>query len=226
MKIKKRRVLLLLINYYTAVYVIIAVLVIYHGGFTARELLIYLLIWIYIFPPLLCRLVIFLYGRPVGIVKANSALFMRWWFLTQLQMVFVRLPFLEEVLRIFPGIYSAWLNLWGARVSLFTYWSPAVTVTDRYLIHIDHGAVIGGGCRIGAHILMVDKNGEKYLTLAQVQIDKNSVIGIHAAIGPGCHVYPNETIPAGKILKPFFAWKDGKILRPVDLSPATQALGS
>lgn len=157
-----------------------------------------------------------LFGRPIGTVNSHSTVFLKWWFLTQLQIIFVRFSLLEEFLRIFPGVYNLWLNLWGAKVSLLTYWSPAVTVTDLYNIHIGSGTIIGGGCRMGAHMITVGDNGIQYLTLAPVIIEHQSVIGLHAVIGPGCHVYANETLPAGKILKPFYSWKNGRIQRPVN----------
>jgi len=206
--------LIVLVNYYTALYVIAGVTILMLGNFNAYSTLLFLLIWIYLLPPILCRILILLYGRPLGTVSSNSPTFIYWWFLTQLQMLFMRLTFLEELLRIFPGVYNLWLNLWGGKVSLFAYWSPGVTVTDRYLINIGRGVVLGGGCRIGAHIVVHRSDDTQLLTLAGVIVDEHSVIGIHAAIGPGCHVHAQETVPAGKILKPFYRWKDGKIIRP------------
>ena len=206
--------LVVLINYYPALYVITGAAILLLGNFTVQQGLLFLLVWIYLMPPLLCRVLILIFGRPSGTVSSNSPTFIYWWFLTQLQMVFARFAFLEELLRIFPGIYNLWLNLWGGRVNLFVYWSPAVTVTDRYLMNIGRGAILGGGCLIGAHIFVHQPDGTQLLTLAGVTIDEHSVVGIHAAIGPGCHVHAHETVPAGKILKPFYSWKDGSVHRP------------
>lgn len=215
MKAKTYSFLILLINYYSAFYVIIGVTLPYIYGYSTSDVVYFLLFWIYLLPPLLCRTVITIFSRPVGIVNSHSAVFLKWWFLTQLQIIFVRFPFLEELLRVFPGVYSLWLNLWGAKVSLFTYWSPGVTIIDPYHINIAKGAIIGGGSRIGAHIITVEADGKQTLTLAPVNIEHHSVVGFQASIGPGCRVYANETLPAGKILKPFYAWKDGQIQRPV-----------
>lgn len=206
--------LLLAINYYSAIYVILGVTIPYLYGYSSISLLVFIALWIYLLPPLLCRIYITLFGRPVGTVKSNSRVFFNWWFLTQLQVVFVRFPFLEELLRIFPGVYNLWINLWGGKVSLLAYWSPGVTVTDRYHINIGRHTIIGGGCRIGGHLISVDEEGDQCLIVAPLKIEEGCVIGFHAAIGPGSHVYAKETIPANKILKPFYTWKDGKVQRP------------
>ena len=214
MKSKLYPLLVLLINYYSAIYIFIGISVPLLFDCTTLEVVLFFVAYIYLFPPFLCRLFITIWGRPVGTVNSNTKIFLYWWFLTQLQILFVRLPFLEEILRFFPGLYSLWLNLWGAQVSLLTYWSPGVTLTDRYHLNIEKGVIIGGGCRLGAHIITFTNDNLQCLTLAPITIERHSVVGIHAAIGPGCRVYPQETVPAGKILKPFYQWKDGKIRRP------------
>lgn len=214
MKNRLYAVLVVLINYYPALYVLTATAILVLGDLDVESTLLFLLVWIYLLPPLLCRALILLFGRPMGTVSCNSTTFIYWWFLTQLQILFARFAFLEELLRIFPGAYNLWLNLWGGRVNLFAYWSPAVTVADRYLMSIGRGAVLGGGCRIGAHLIDHRPDGTQRLILAAVSIDEHSVIGFHAAIGPGCHVHAHETVPAGKILKPFYTWKDGRVHRP------------
>lgn len=214
MRLNIFRLLTVIINYYSAVYVLSGITLAFLFSPSFSCVTIFVFIYVYLVPPVLCRLLISLFGRPVGTVNSDSKVFIYWWFLTQLQIIFVRLPFLEELLRIFPGLYSFWLNIWGGRISLLTYWSPGVILTDRYHLNIERGVIIGGGCRIGAHIITITDNNLQRLTLAPVTIEHNSVIGFNAAIGPGCHVYPGETLPAAKILKPFYAWQHGKIKRP------------
>ena len=207
--------LTLVINYYSAVYVITGAAIPYFLNLSIAYTFLFIFTWLYLVPPLLCRLFISIFGRPVGTVDLHSKTFLYWWFLTQLQIIFVRLQVLEELLRLFPGLYSLWLNLWGAKVSVLTYWSPGVTVTDYYHISIGRGVVVGGGCRIGGHVFTLDKDGGQRLILAPLLIEHDSLIGLNAAVGPGSHVHANETIPAGKMLKPFYSWKDGKVHRPV-----------
>ncbi|MDH3762400.1 MAG: hypothetical protein OEU50_15575 [Gammaproteobacteria bacterium] len=214
MKINFYPLLTILINYFPAIYLIASAVIVVPADYAIEIKLLFILAWIYFLPPLICRLLILIWGRPLGTVSSASPTFIYWWFLTQLQIVFIRFPFLEEVLRIIPGAYNLWLNLWGGKVSLFAYWSPGVTVADRYLISVGRGAVLGGGCRIGAHILVQQADNTQLLTLAEVRIDEYSVIGIHAGVGPGCHVHAHETLPGGKLMRPFYSWKDGRIHRP------------
>lgn len=206
--------LILIINYFSGLYIVLGVALAILLNPTAAQLILFTLWWIYLLPAIICRVLILTLGRPIGTVDDSSPIFLYWWFLTQLQMIYARLPFLEELLRFFPGLYSLWLNLWGAKVSLFTYWSPGVTIADRYHINISNRAIIGGGCRIGAHVVALNKNQKQHLILAPVTIEKGAMVGLHAAVGPGCHIYANETVPAGKLLKPFYSIKDGRIQRP------------
>ncbi len=206
-------VLILLINYFSGFYIILAVASVWVLELSTLPLILFSLCWIYLLPALICRVLIMMLGKPVGCVDNTSAVFIYWWFLTQLQMIYARLPFLEEILRFFPGLYSVWLNLWGAKVSIFTYWSPGVIIADRYHLTIGSGAVIGGGCRIGAHVVLLDQERKQRLILAPVTIEKNTLVGLHAGVSPGCHIYAGETVPAGKLLKPFSTIKGGRIHR-------------
>jgi hypothetical protein len=206
--------LILIINYYSGLSIVLGVVLAILLNPTGAQLIVFTLCWIYLLPALICRALILMLGRPVGTVDHSSSVFLYWWFLTQLQMIYARLPFLEEILRFFPGLYSLWLKIWGAKVSLFVYWSPGVPIADRYHINIGNRAIIGGGCRIGAHLIALDKERKQRLTLAPVTIDSGAMVGLHAAVGPGCHVYADEIVPAGKLLKPFYSIKDGRIHRP------------
>ena len=67
-------------------------------------------IWLYLIVPLLCRLLLRgvpLDGEPLD---QDSRGFKLWWFSSQLQCIFDRLTFLDEILRLVPGLYSAWLH--------------------------------------------------------------------------------------------------------------------
>ena len=210
---RKTPVYMLAMNYFLPVYLLVGALLAAFTG-TLGDAILLLLVWLYLLPPLCCRLALMLIGKPQGEVDDSSPVFMRWWLVSQLQVLYSRIPLLEEILRIVPGLYSLWLRLWGARVSLFIYWSPGVQVFDRYHLTIDSGVVIGGGCRIGAHAMRRNDDGSFYLVVAPLVIERDCVIGFNAALGPGVHVYSGETIPAGKILKPFTGWRDGRVTRP------------
>ena len=58
------------------------------------------LVWIYVVPPLICRLTLAIFGRPAGhALGQESRGYKVWWFLLQLQSLHNRLPWLEELLR-------------------------------------------------------------------------------------------------------------------------------
>ena len=57
----------------------------------------------------------------------------------QLQVLYSAFP----ALRLVPGLYSAWLRLWGSRVGRAVYWTPQVKITDRGLLKVGDGVVFG-----------------------------------------------------------------------------------
>lgn len=205
---------MILFNYFTPLYLVLGGLGVIYGRWSVVSLTAFVLLWLYLLLPLTCRLLVAALGRPVGVLGTDSRAFALWWFLTQLQILYNRFPVLEEMLRIVPGVYGAWLSLWGAKVSPMAYWAPGAVVTDRYLLEIGRGAVLGGGCRIGGHVMQRGLDGELVLRVAPVTIEQGAMIGLHAGVGPGCHVYANETVPAGRLLKPGFSRKDGASRAP------------
>lgn len=205
---------LFIYNAFTAGYLVCGISMAWLWVASLVQGVLFAVVWIYFVPPLLCRLAIAVRGQPMpGQYGMQDAAFQQWWLLTQLQMIFNRFPWLEELLRLIPGLYPLWLNLWGAQVSLYSYWSPGVVVADRQWLRIGQRAILGGGCRIGAHVLQRLEGGEMRLYLGPVSIEADAMVGLHAAIGPGCHVHANETVPAGRLLKPFYSWKNGMARR-------------
>ena len=169
------------------------------------------LAWLYILPPLLCQLSLKLLGRPISENAApGSRAFRHWWFLTQLQMIFNRISLLEDLLRLIPGAYGIWLSLWGSRVSPLAYWAKDVLITERYLLDIGPGVVLASYSALSAHLLTQDEQGRQRLIVAPIKIDAGAMIGIRAGIGPGCHIYANETLPAARMLPPFSGWREGR----------------
>jgi hypothetical protein len=45
------------------------------------------------------------FGRPEGQLTQDMSAYRVWWVLTQWQILFNRLPWLEELLRLVPGLY-------------------------------------------------------------------------------------------------------------------------
>lgn len=177
------------------------------------------MLWLYLLPPVLGRIVL-LTGSPVTDGAApGEAAFKRWWLLTQLQMPFNRIGLLEELLRLVPGLYSLWLNLWGARVSLMTYWTRDVLISERYLLTIEPGVTLASQTGITAHLVSPDAYGELRLMVAPVVIERGAVLGIRSGLGPGCRVFAGELLPAGRMLPPYHGWRDGHKVKLNRLDP-------
>jgi hypothetical protein len=167
--------------------------------------------WIYILPPLAGRVAMTLFGAPEGEgLGQNARAFKVWWLLTQLQVLFNRFGFLEELLRMVPGLYALWLNAWGARVSPVVYWGPGAAVVDRQSVRIGPGAVIGTRAVLAGHLAVKDAQGAFRITLAPVEIGERALIGAHAGIGPGCRIAAGEEVPAAAFLRPFTQWTGGR----------------
>ena len=164
----------------------------------------------YLLPPLLARLLFLLFGKPRGRnIAQRSRAFRIWWLLLQLQMPFNRLPWLEEMLRLVPGLYPLWLNLWGARVHPASFWGPGALMLDRPYLEIGAGCVIGSETLMSAHLARREA-GRFLVDLDDIAIGAWAVIGARSSIGPGCVVAPGETLAATTRLAPYNHYKDGK----------------
>ena len=165
---------------------------------------------LYLVPPLLGRLLTMLFGKPEGrdITQANTA-FRVWWLLLQLQMPFNRLPWLEELLRLVPGLYPLWLNLWGAHVHPATYWAPGARTLDRPYVETGYGSVIGSDTLMSGHLARREE-GRFLVDIATVVIGTHAVVGARASIGPGCVIGSGETLTATSRLAPYIHYVNGK----------------
>jgi hypothetical protein len=173
------------------------------------------LAWIYLLPPLASRIAMQLFGTPQGEgLDQNARAFKVWWFLVQWQVLFNRFGFLEELLRMVPGLYALWLNLWGARVSPLVYWGSGAAVVDRPSVRIAAGAVIGTRAVLAGHLAVKGAHGEFLVTLAPVEIGERALIGAYAGIAPGCRVAAGEEVPAATFLRPHTYWSEGRRARP------------
>jgi hypothetical protein len=168
---------------------------------------------LYIVPPLIVRAA--LSWRPLadGRYGLHSPEFLWWWFSGQCQIVFNRLPLLEELLRLAPGAYSAWLRLWGARVGSLVYWSPGVVIVDRPLIDVGNRAVLGIGVRVCPHLLLRGEHDEAALLLGHVRIGDESLIGGFAVLLPGVHVHDGEELRGARVAPPFAEYQSGRCIR-------------
>jgi hypothetical protein len=167
------------------------------------------LIGIYFPPPLMCRMMLWI--RPItgGSYTLDSPEFLTWWATAQMQMIFCRLPFLEELLRLIPGLYSFWLRLWGAKIGRFTFWAPGLRILDRSFLDIGDDVVTGAGVRLNAHVIE-QKNGEPLLQLSTICIGHRCQIGGYSLLTAGTTINDGETLHAFSLLPPFSIWQGGR----------------
>lgn len=165
-------------------------------------------IFLYLLPPLGCRITSLLWKPESGRHSVTSGAFLRWWLSAQWQVIFNRLPMLEELLRIVPGMYSAWLRLWGARIGSLIYWSPGVAVLDRPFVNIGSRIVFGAGVRLNPHVIVPGKGRDAQLWLASVTLGDDCLIGGYSLITAGSTIPTGLSLPAGKYVRPFATWQD------------------
>lgn len=193
----------------------VAVAVLLVGGpwFGWSVRLLALIGWVFVVPPLVARLLLSRWSVPSEDVAFGSDDFFRWWAVSNLQGLFNRLPFLEESLRLFPGLYSAWLRLWGARIGRLTYWSPGVVVLDRPFIEIGDHVVCGVGVNLSSHLILHKAPGGLRLHVAPIRIGDGAIVGGYTVVGPGTEIAPHQATNACQALRPFTRFERGRRLR-------------
>lgn len=164
---------------------------------------------LYLLPPLAARLLTAACGKPAGRYAPTDAAFLSWWVTLQLQTLFLRLPFLEELLRLVPGLYSAWLRLWGSRIGARVYWSAGTVVLDRGYLDIGDGVVFGAGVRLNGHVLAKEE-GRLTLIVDVVRVGAGAAVGGYSLLTAGTEVAPGETLRACLLSPPYSKWEGGR----------------
>jgi acetyltransferase-like isoleucine patch superfamily enzyme len=166
---------------------------------------------LYVLPPVAVRLLLARRPLATGESDPESPDFLRWWLTAQCQILFLRLPVLEELLRVVPGLYSMWLRLWGARVGALVYWSPGVCILDRPLVRVGHRVVFGVGVRINPHVLARPSGGgPAVLHLAPVAIGNDVIVGGYSLLLPGCVIGDGEITPPHRSIHPYSTFAGGR----------------
>lgn len=164
---------------------------------------------LYLLPPVIARLILFVCPISGGTYKVGSREFITWWATAQCQVLFCRLPFLEELLRLIPGMYSLWLRLWGSQIGRLTFWSPELRILDRSFLQVGDDVVFGTGVRLNGHVLD-EQNGEQVLHLARIVVGDRVHIGGYSLLTSGTLVEPNQTLKAFSLSPPFSQWSKSR----------------
>lgn len=206
------KLLLLLFNVIPFLQILGIVLMLFSKFETSYKILIALSL-IYLLPPLLsclCKLIV-----PIRIDKITfySKEYYAWWFQYNLQVLYLRLPFLEEVIRIVPGAYSMWLRLWGSKIGKLVYWAPGLRILDRSFLDIGDLVVFGADVKLNPHVIQKIED-QNMLLLGPIKIGKNVLVGGYSLLTAGVNIGDNESMRAFSILTPFSRWSDGRRIKP------------
>lgn len=195
---KSKTLLVLFINYIPFLFILSGTLVLVDtfNGDVLRTIGVGLA-WLYLLPPLVCRLVMLFMSKSEAKVSFSTddrTLYL-WWITLQLQMVFSRLMFLEGLLRLIPGLYSMWLRLWGAKIGKLTLWSPITQIIDRPFLRVGDNVVFGYGSICVAHAFTKNHNGKMKLTLSSPKIESGAIVSGGCTLGPGAELAEGEMLP-------------------------------
>lgn len=171
---------------------------------------------VYLAPPLACRMIRLLMPIRRTAIAPGSREFFAWWISLNLQILFCRMPFLEEILRLVPGCYSVWLRLWGSKVGRLTYWAPGLKVLDRQLLVIGDHVAFGADVRLNSHVVLPDSAGRITLYLAPIRIGDHVSVGGYSLLVAGSSIAENQCTRAFTILPPFMRLENGRRVKPAD----------
>lgn len=156
---------------------------------------------LYLLPPLVHRVHDLVAPLEEGDHPIVGTAYVPWWGSHQIQAIYLAFPSLEAALRLVPGLYSAWLRLWGARIGRRVTWTSRVVVGDRSLLDIGDGVVFGYEAGLSGHVIGW-RDGRLMLYVGRCTVGAGAVIGAQAVVGPGVVVAPGVTVPGRTGLHP------------------------
>ncbi|OQW61133.1 MAG: hypothetical protein A4S17_01895 [Proteobacteria bacterium HN_bin10] len=130
-----------------------------------------------------------------GIGCIDGRTFCPWLASHHIQAFYDALPYLESLLRVFPGFYSMWLRMWGSRVGYGVEWPVRIDVLDRGLMDIGNRVVFSREVELAAHARKKMEGGRSRVLVRTVRIGSHAFIGSGARLGPGASVPSNASVP-------------------------------
>lgn len=149
---------------------------------------------LYIVPVLVYRIFIAVHPLELGLSNMAEKRFSPWWASHQIQLLYTAVPILEAVLRMVPGLYSAWLRLWGSRIGSSVYWTPRMEIHDRGLLNIGDRVVFGHKVELYGHTV-TPKRDRLLLYTGLVTIGPGAFIGAGSRLAPGVMIQPGAVVP-------------------------------
>ncbi len=171
---------------------------------------------LYLAPPIVCRLLMMISPIRQNKIPIGSREFFIWWFGLNCQVLYCRFPAMEEILRVFPSLYSMWLRLWGSRIGKLTYWAAGLQVLDRQFLRVGDNVTFGAGVKLNPHVMAPDENGQIMLYLAPIEIGDRVSIGGYSLLVAGNIIAADHATRAFTILPPFCKIDEGKRVKPQD----------
>ena len=150
---------------------------------------------VYLFPLLVFRIHQILAPLEEGtysIVQGYSA----WYGTHMIQTFFISFTGAERFLRMFPGLFSLWLRLWGSKVGKAVYWTPHFELADRGMLVIGNQAVFGYGVKISCHVISPCKELGLKNYIKKVEIGNGSFVGAASRLAPGVIVKDGAMVKA------------------------------
>jgi acetyltransferase-like isoleucine patch superfamily enzyme len=152
---------------------------------------------LYVFPPIVQRILLRWTPLKPGISVIDSKTFSPWLAMHHIQGFYDALPQLESLLRVIPGFYSMWLRLWGSRVGYGVEWPVRMQVLDRSLMDIGNRVVFSRSVQLAAHLRSKSEagGGASKVLVRVVRIGGSAFIGAGVRTLPGASVPGNASVP-------------------------------
>ncbi|HVH44694.1 MAG TPA: DapH/DapD/GlmU-related protein [Labilithrix sp.] len=163
--------------------------------------LVTLLSSLYVFPLVAYRLHALAFPLSEGGSFLVGGDYSAWYGGHRIQVIYIAIPALEALLRTVPGLYSAWLRLWGSKIGRDVYWTPQVDIADRGLVEIGDGVLFGHRAGVISHVIKPSREN-LFLYVKKVKIGDGAFIGAGSYIGPGVVVEARAMVPVATNVYP------------------------
>ncbi|MGD9980407.1 MAG: hypothetical protein AB7H66_16175 [Hyphomonadaceae bacterium] len=154
-----------------------------------------LLFVLYFVPPIAQRWMLRWSKLKDGVSEIDGRKFSAWLATHHIQAFYDALPYLESLLRVFPGFYSMWLRMWGSRVGYGVSWPVRMDVLDRGMMDIGNRVVFAREVELSAHVRKKTDGGRTRVLVRQVRIGSHAFIGAGSRLSPGSSVPSSASVP-------------------------------